>query len=535
VDRARMHRPDLALTDDTLTAIRGIAERLGGLPLAIELAAARIRILSPVQILERLGRSLDLSSGARDLPKRQRTLRGAIAWSHELLPAEERRLFARLAAFADGWTAEAAYAVGDPDRTLGLDIITGLESLADKSLIRIDVGGPDGQDATTAQPEETRFSMHPLLREFALERLDESGERPDAEAHFADVCVEIAETAGSGILAQAGESVLRRLDREDRNLHQAMEWALANDEADRGLRIVGATWRWFQQRGRLREGLALANRLLATPTPGDVRVRIAGLAAVGGLAYWTKDFATANAAYAERLSLAESTADPLLIADAHYDLGFMGMIAQDGALLREHEQKALDLYVAAGHEEAAVRARQALVLSVFLAGDYDRARELELQNLESFRRTGSLFQIADSSTLLSAVHWREGDIAGAWHWATEGLGFFSRIESATGVARALGMAAIILLGEGQAELGARVTGAVYRLAREQGVMIAPVEVLHLPDPGQLAVEQLGAERAAALMAEGDAMALTDVQAAVDEAAASASSGSDVGGLPRLAE
>ena len=112
------------------------------------------------------------------------------------------------------------------------------------------------------------------------------------------------------------------------------------------------------------------------------------------------------------------------------------------------------------------------------------------------------------------MHWRVGDIAAAWRWAAEGLRFFSRIESATGLARALAMAAIILLSEGRAELGARVTGAVYRLVREQGVMLAPVEVLHLPDPGQLAVERLGAERAAAVIAEGDAMALADVLANV---------------------
>ncbi|MBI3746251.1 MAG: adenylate/guanylate cyclase domain-containing protein [Chloroflexi bacterium] len=519
VDRARAHRPDLVLAGEGLVAVRAICERLGGLPLAIELAAARVRMLSPHLILERLGRSLDLAGGSRDMPERQRTLRGAIAWSHDLLAAEERRLFARLGVFAGGWTAETADPVADPDGTLGIDLVTGLESLADKSLIRIEPGGMD-PDA----PElDTRFSLHPLLREYAMERLTESGERQEVEARFTGVCAEVAETAGATILALTGEASLRRLDREDRNLREAMEWSLANGNADLGLRIIGATWRWFQQRGRLREGLALASRLLAAPTGGDARVRIAGLTAVGGLAYWTKDFAVAQAAYDERLALAETTGDPVLIADGHYDLGFMAMVAQDGARLLEHEQRALDLYLAAGRTEAAVRARQAIVLSVFLAGDYDRARDLELQNLEAFRATGSLFQIADSSTLLSAIHWREGDTRNAWKWASEGLGFFARIESATGLARALAMAAIILLEEGRGELGARVTGAVYRLVREQGVMLAPVEVLHLPDPGQLSVERLGAERAAELMAEGDAMALPDILAMVDAAAAGANS------------
>jgi predicted ATPase/class 3 adenylate cyclase len=515
IDRARSQRPDLVLAADALVAVRAICERLGGLPLAIELAAARIRLLSPKQILERLGRSLDLAGGARDLPERQRTLRGAIAWSHDLLADEERRLFARLGVFAGGWTPEAAYSVADPDGRLGIDVADGLESLADKSLIRIEPGGADPR-----WPEaETRFSLHPLLREYALERLGGSGELEAVEDRFSAVCVEIAETAGAGILGQAGEKNLRRLDREDRNLHDALEWSLVNDEADPGLRIMGATWRWFQQRGRLREGLALATRLLATPTQGDPRIRIGGLAAVGGLAYWTNDFPVANAAYEERLALAEGTADSILIADAHYDLGFMAMVAKDGDALRQHEEQALDLYLAAGRPEAAVRARQALVLGVFLAGDYERASELELQNLAAFQASGSQFQIADSSTLLSAVAWRTGDMPGAWRWASEGLALFSRIDSATGVARALTMAAIILLTDGQPELGATITGTVYRLVREQGVMLAPVEVLHLPDPGHLAVETLGAERAAELIAAGDPMSLADALAQVEAAAA----------------
>ncbi len=532
VDRARAHRPDLVLAGEALIAVLAICERLGGLPLAIELAAARIRMLSPSQILERLGRSLDLAGGARDLPERQRTLRGAIAWSHDLLAAEERRLFARLGVFAGGWTPEAAYSVADPDGSLGIDVADGLESLADKSLIRIEPGGADARwpDA------ETRFSLHPLLREYALERLGESGELPDVEDRFSAVCVEIAETIGAGILGQAGEGNLRRLDREDRNLHDALEWSLANDEADAGLRIMGATWRWFQQRGRLREGLALGIRLLATPTRGDARVRIGGLAAVGGLAYWTNDFTVAKAAYEERLALAESTGDPVLIADAHYDMGFMAMVAQDGAALREHEQQALDLYLAAGRADAAVRARQALVLGVFLAGEYEQARELELLNLAAFKASGSVFQIADSSTLLSAVQWRVGDMPGAWHWASEGLELFSRIDSATGLARALTMAAIILLTDGQPELGATITGTVYRLVREQGVMLAPVEVLHLPDPGHLAVEQLGAERAAELIAAGDPLPLAAVLAQVAAATAAwaaAVAPIDVLAAPRL--
>ena len=299
VDRARSHRPDLVLGEDTLAAIRAISERLDGLPLALELAAARVRVMSPASILERLGRSLDLAGGTRDQPERQRTLRGAVAWSHDLLDAEERRLFARLAVFASGWTADAAWSVADPDGDLGRDVLTGLESLADKSLVRIEIGagGTNGPDGTAMEEVETRFSLHPILREFALERLTESGERPQLETRFVRVCVEIAESAGGAIFGPAGEANMRRLDREDRNLRAAADWALANDEPGLGLRIVGGIWRWFQQRGRIREARTLLNELLARPSPDDVHVRIAGLAAEGGLAYWMKDFPAARTAY----------------------------------------------------------------------------------------------------------------------------------------------------------------------------------------------------------------------------------------------
>jgi predicted ATPase/class 3 adenylate cyclase len=520
VDRARALRPDLVLAGEALSTVAAICERLAGLPLAIELAAARVRLLSPALILDRLGQSLDLGGGARDLPERQRTLRGAIAWSHDLLTPEERRLFARLSVFAGGGTPAAALAVADADGDLGVDLLAGLESLADKSLIRIEVpGGGSGEpDAALAaagvDDGESRFTFHPLLREFAFERLDESGERSIVEARFEAEFVSVAEAAGAEILGPTGETAMRRLDREDHNLRAAIELAMSRGDLEPGLRIVGSIWRWYQQRGRLREARALLAQLLAPTSNVDVRVRIRGLAAEGGLAYWMNDAAAARAAYDERLSLAESTGDDTLIADAHYDIGFLFMITGEVDRLLEHEQLALDLYTAAGDVGAANRARQALVLAVFHAGDYRTAAELEQRNLDVFRASGSHFQVADSMTLLSAVHWRLGETAIAWRWLTDALRFFVGIDSSSGLARSLGMAAIVLIADGDAELGTRVAGAVYRLVRDHGVMLAPVQVLHLPDPAELARERLGAERADALLDEGAALAIEAVVARV---------------------
>jgi predicted ATPase/class 3 adenylate cyclase len=506
-DRALAQRPDLVLNDETRATIRAICERLGGLPLAIELAAARVRLFAPAAILDRLGRSLDLGGGARDVPERQRTLRGAIDWSHELLSGGEQGLFRRLSVFSGGWTAEDAAEVVDSadggSTNLDIDLLGGLESLADKSLVRIEPGqGPDDVDAW--------FSEHPLLREYGQERLEASGERPDREARHAAVYADLAETEASRILGPTGERALRRLDREQHNLRDAVAWSLAHDQPAIGLRIIGSTWRWYQQRGRLREARGLLGQLLAHPETVDIRVRIAALSADGGLAYWMDDFDAADKAYDERLSLAIETGDPLLLADAHYDMGFLSMVRQDLASLREHEQLALDLYMQAGRENDILRARQALVLGVFLSGDYEMALALETQNLEAYRRAGSLFQVADSMTLLAGVAYRLGDPEASWARMQEGLRFWRTNDLASGLARGLGMASIILFKYGDPELAARIAAVTYKLVREKGVMLAPVKVIHLPDPADSAVEVFGAERAAELLADEAAGPLAEM-------------------------
>ena len=509
VDRARALRSDVSAEGESLAAIREICRRLDGLPLAIELAAARVRLFSPAAILERLGQSLDLGSGPRDTPERQRTLRGTFDWSYELLPDEERRLFARLAVFAGSWTSEMATAVADADGDLGIDLVSGLESLADKSLVRVDHG--DGNGSADA---EVRFSLHPLLREYGLDRLGDAGERTLVEARFAAVCVGIAEAAGEEMLGPAREASMGRLDRDDRNLRAALDWTIASGEVRLGLRLVGAIWRWYQARGRIREARAILANLLARPEQSDVRIRIAALAAEGGLAYWMNDFAAARTAYEERLDLASTTGDGMLLADAHYDIGFLALVEGDLERLRAEEQLALDLYTAEGREDAVLRARQALVLGGFLSGDYASTLELESLNLEAFRRSGAQYLVADSMTLQSAIYWRLGDPATSWRRLLEALRYFRETDNSSGYARALGMASIVLLADGDAELGARIAGATYRLVREQGVMLAPVKVLHLPDPAETAAEKFGADRAGELLAEGEAIPIDEVVATV---------------------
>jgi predicted ATPase/class 3 adenylate cyclase len=497
--RARLHRPDLMLDDEARATILEISRRLDGLPLAIELAAARIRILSPAAILERLGKSLDLGGGARDLPARQRTLRGAIDWSHELLTEPERRLFRRLAVFAGGWTGDEAFAVTDSVGDIGSDVLELLESLLDKSLIRAEVE-PDGKTG-----DDARFSMHVLIREYALEQLTNSGEREALEAQHAAAMRDVAERFGGQLLTATGETAMRRLDGEEHNLRAAVEWSLRTDDVGTGLAIMAATWRWFQQRGRLAEGRVLLAQLLDQPTADEhVRERIGALSADGGLAYWTADFEGARSRYEERLALAEATGDRLLLADAHYDLGFVYMVAEDAPRLRFYEEHAFDGYSEIGDVAGIEKTRQALVLVRFLEGDFEAARELTEQNIVAYRTMGSYALVADSLTLLSGIGWKLGDGATSWSHLMEGLRIFAERDLTSGLARALGMAAIVQMRFGDADFGARIAGTTAELARTKGVMIAGARVLHLPEPVGLAREILGEERAEQLLAEGAA-------------------------------
>jgi hypothetical protein len=189
-------------------------------------------------------------------------------------------------------------------------------------------------------------------------------------------------------------------------------------------------------------------------------------------------------------------------------------VSGDIAALQADEQEALSLFESIGDEEGAVRARQALVLAIFFAGDYDRARELEQQNLASFLRAGSAFQAADSQTFLGGTLLQGGDPAAGWRSMQDGLRTNLSNDNASGLARSLGMAAIIQVMAGDAEFGARLAGATYRIVREKGVMLAPVKVLRLPDPGPVAVERLGRERAEALMAMGAAVPAAEIAAEV---------------------
>ncbi len=319
LERAMAVRQGFTLTAENAVAVAEIVRRLDGLPLAIELAAARVRILTPSAMVARLNDRLGLlSAGGRDLPERQRTLRGAIDWSHELLDVDSRRLFARLSVFQGGGTFATAEAVcgADDAGTPDLDVLAGIEMLAEQSLIRIlDDAHGDG-----------RFVMLETIREYAAERLAEAGE-PVVNAfrhRHARAYLELAQAAAATLNSADRGITLDRLEDDHDNLRTGIVHAIDTADCEQASGFLRALFRFWHMRGHLVEGRARTDAVLAmtawTDAPSLARLR--ALEVAGGLAYWAGDIPAAYIHYEAAEREARGLGDEAEIANALYNRFF---------------------------------------------------------------------------------------------------------------------------------------------------------------------------------------------------------------------
>jgi len=298
VDRAEAARADFTADDATLHDVAELCRRLDGLPLAIELAAASVRLLTPRMMLTRFQRPLSLpSSRELNVPSRHRTLRAAIDWSVGLLEDTEQVLFRRLAQFVGGAAIDAVAAVCTADDP-ALNLDDGLLSLLEKSMVWIEPA-PDG---------EPRFRMLEVLREYGLEQLDESGEAETIRRRHAELYVAVAEQAEPALLGPEQAAWLERLSLDLDNLRAALSWFNESDETDAGLRLAGSIWRFWAMRGYPREGCQWLEGLLAK-APRDAVVRIRALNAAGYLAFLQGGYDLAEARHHEALELARAADD----------------------------------------------------------------------------------------------------------------------------------------------------------------------------------------------------------------------------------
>jgi len=397
LQRAQAIKPDFALTKENAAAIAEICARLDGLPLALELAAARIKLLSPSAMQSRLEKRLTLlTGGALDLPARQRTLRGAIEWSHDLLNEDEQKLFRRLSVFVDGCTLEAVEAVCNAKTDLAVDALDGMASMVDKSLMRqVDLDGG-----------EPRFVMLGTIREYALERLEASGDAAITRRAHAAYCLVLAEEVGSADAGIESAQWLDRCDRERDNFRAALDWLWRSNLGEWGLRLGGALFRFWERREEyISEGREWLEKLLALPgAAARDKVRARALFAAGVLAGAQKDYGIADALLSESLDINRETDDKWAAAVSLNALAVTELDRRDVAAARALSEQNLEVWRELGDRAAVARSLSNLASVVKEQGDYGLARSLYDEALGIFREAGD-------ATAAARVLNKQGDVA----------------------------------------------------------------------------------------------------------------------------
>ncbi len=403
IDRAKSAKADFEVTDESAPAVAEICVRLDGLPLAIELAAARIKLLPPKAILQRLSSRLKLlTGGARDLPERQRTLRATIEWSFALLNEGEQLLFARLAVFSGGRTLEAMEAICDAEGDLPVEAFEGVSSLLDKSLLRQEEG-PNG---------EPRFVMLETVHEFAREKLEESREAEEIKRVHAQYFLTLAEEAYPELKGPNQIEWLERLEAEHDNMRAALSWAMERKEAELVLRL-GSTLSWlWSVRGYHSEGRRWLEEALAIEGRVSTEVRAMALAGAGVLASEQGDLDRAKEACEEGLELLANETREASEAKLNL-LAFLGWVAWQ----REEHDKATELF-----EEGLALSREMndtwwlansisnLATVSHSQGDSERATELYEQSMDLFREQGDKQSLTYCLTNLAMVACSQGNL-----------------------------------------------------------------------------------------------------------------------------
>ena len=425
VERARAVRPDFGVTEENAPAVAEICRRLDGLPLAIELAAARVRLLPPQAMLARLDRALPLlTGGPRDLPDRQRTLRATIDWSHDLLSPDEQALFRRLAVFAGGWTLEAAEAVADPDG--GLDAFAGFETLSEQSLVT-QAETPDG---------EIRFAMLETIREFARERLEAAGEGAETRQRLGAAMLALAEAAAPALAGPDAGAWLARLDADHDNLRAALAWVSdRNHDPETFLRLAVALWRFWDARGAYGEGRAWLERALAAALDAVAALRAEAAEGAGSIARMQGDAARATTLLEEALALREGLGDrPGTVRT----LMLLGHVAHRRSDLATAEARFGEALVLAREDEDRAAAVANLGIVADERGEADLAESRYREGLTIFRALGDLRREAAVLDNLGIVARGRGDLAGAIALQEQALPLRRRIGDAWGIAATLG-------------------------------------------------------------------------------------------------
>jgi predicted ATPase/DNA-binding SARP family transcriptional activator len=494
VQRARAVHPGFELNEANAAAAAEVCRRLDGLPLAIELAAARLNALRVEQVAARLGdRFRLLTHGSRAALPRHQTLRAVVDWSYELLDSAERQLFDRLAVFVGGFTLEAAEAVvtapGEPTAEV-------LARLVDKSLLVVDDRGPEG-----------RYRMLETLRLYGLDRLTEAGEMATARGSHAALVTAMVRGARSALRGAQQPAVLRRLEAELGNIRAALAWYVERGDAANAVRLAGWLYPLWDQHGHYREGRRWLARVLDlddTAAPVAATARARALDSAAGLAVIQGDFAAAAAAAERSVALHRAAADPGL-AQALTTLGLAAIYAGEAGRAVAVLDEALVQATAVGDHRSTATATVYLMTASLVRGEYGGTRRLGAGCEALLLRLGDPESLAWARIIGAVAAWREGDTVAAVRGLEPGLAGFETLDHRWGLSIGVYLAGQLAAARGDHEDAVALLAASEALRESVGAALLPFAGVWLEEALIRARAEAGAETVARAWTAGGAL------------------------------
>jgi predicted ATPase/DNA-binding XRE family transcriptional regulator len=461
VERVRAASPAFELTRENAGAVAAICWRLAGLPLALELAAVRVRFLDPAALLSRLDQALSVG-WARDLPERQRTMNATLGWSHDLLSEPERVLFRRLSVFSGGFSLDAAEAINAND----VDVFNRLGRLVEQSLV-------------TVEPNETktRYGMLEPVRQYAQQMLEESGESRSAERSHASFFLTLAEKAHPKLMGEGQVEWLERLDQDYGNLRAALSRALDAGDAETGARMGWALWHFWWIRGHHREGRQWMEAVLERDLPPALRAR--ALVAAGTLAFSHGDYEQCERYSQKGLELSRHVGDELQAAWARVGLGVVAMSRADHEAAAPHLEEALRSFRELDEHFGVARMTICLGMVALMRGEEDEAIPMFEEGLAVARQIGDMTSAYITLYSLAQVALSRGDHDQAAALFEEGITASEQVGDRANVAYCLEGLGMIAGRRYQAERCACLIGAAEELLEAVG---SPIYNYYKPDP-----------------------------------------------------
>ncbi|MGH2372497.1 MAG: ATP-binding protein [bacterium] len=457
VERALAASPSFRVTDQNALAVAQVCHQLDGIPLAIELAAARMKAMSVEQIAARMDNRFRLLKGGRTAVARHQTLRRVMDWSYDLLLEKERAVLRRLSVFAGGLTLEAGEAVCGGDGIDEVEVLDLLALLVDKSLLVADEQGGD-----------MRYRLLERLRQYSRERLIKSREAQEVHGRHLRFFLRLAEKAEPHLTTAGQLSWLSRLEMEHDNLRVALEWALNGGELEAGLRLAGALWKFWYGHGHFSEGREWLEKLLARGSDASASTRGQALVGAGVLAWRQGDYRLAETRGEESLRLYRDLGEKHGIA---YSLNLLGVTARDqGRYERATElhSESLAQFRELGDDFGIAFAVADLGRAAFRQGDYDTAAALSEESLALFRKVGERWGTARSLFTLARIALRKGDYERAATLCEESLAMSRELGDKEAVAHALQSLGIVAGDRGHWDRAMRLLGESVALFRELG-------------------------------------------------------------------